>query len=104
MKDGKIPRDHRKDVNTAVGEIDNLARCNPVRARELGLVRRVRLSQPKSAFLCLSLRLNMGFKEYTCRPSCLVGNFAQLLMRKSWVRCLTKEAFILAFVAESGIT
>ena len=83
-KDRKIPRDHRKDVNTAVGEIDNLARCNPVRARELGLARRVRLSQPTSAFLCLSLsRLNMGFKVFTRRPSCLVGNFAQLLMRKS---------------------
>ena len=83
MKDGKIPRDHSKDVNTAVGEIDNLARCNPFRARELGLARRVRLSQPKPAFLCLSLRLNIGFKQYTRHPSCLVGDFAQLLMRKS---------------------
>ena len=83
-KDGKNPRDHRKDVNTAVGEIDNLARCNPVRARELVLARRVWLSQPTSAFLCLSLsRLNMGFKECTRRLSFLVGNVAQLLMRKS---------------------
>ena len=91
-KDEKIPRGHRKDVNTAVGDIDNLARCNSVRGRELGLARRVRLFQPTSAFLCLPLsRLNVGFKKFNHRPSCLIGNFAQLLMRKSRVRSGKRE-------------